>query len=107
MAWTKAKYAAYERSVAEFIEREEITALSTGTWDINEGDQPDDYEGEPWFSWRPCQCCGSDLGGDREYLYGVDKNNDVLQFEICLDCVYYTNYGRLDDMSLMEIEKNA
>lgn len=22
-------------------------------------------DGEPWFSWRPCLCCGSSLGGDR------------------------------------------
>jgi hypothetical protein len=22
---------------------------------------------EPWFSWQPCDGCGSALGGDREY----------------------------------------
>jgi hypothetical protein len=28
-----------------------------------------DPDAEPWFSWSPCEGCGSTLGGDREYGY--------------------------------------
>lgn len=27
----------------------------------------DENDGEPWFSWSACDCCGSTLGGNREY----------------------------------------
>ena len=28
-------------------------------------------EGDPEFSWCPCECCGSHLGGDRHELIAV------------------------------------
>lgn len=27
------------------------------------------------------------------------------EYSICIDCEYYVTYGRLDDMTMMEIEK--
>ena len=30
-------------------------------------DDRDDDEPEPWFSWSPCEGCGSSLGGYREH----------------------------------------
>jgi len=30
-------------------------------------DAEEESDAEPWFSWQPCDGCGSTLGGDREY----------------------------------------
>lgn len=103
---TQEEYAAYEQTVAEFIRREEIDFLSTGTWDYehNPNDaRPENYSDESWFSHYPCECCGTGLGGQREYLYATHQSGMRLQYSICSDCVYYLNYGRLDDMTMMEI----
>jgi hypothetical protein len=27
----------------------------------------DENDPEPWFSWSSCDCCGSTLGGNRQY----------------------------------------
>lgn len=108
---TKTEYAAYEQSVADFIGREHIAYLSTGTEDLHDSNgnlRERDLEGDspsPWFSWRPCKCCGSPLGGNREYLYARHaRTGDLLQYEICTDCVYYITYGHLDDMTMLAIE---
>jgi hypothetical protein len=86
---TKQDYAEYQKSVAKFIARENLSFLSTGT-----DTKPEDEGGnpDPWFSWRPCECCGSPLGGNREYLFAWSGKTRV-QFEICEDCVYYLEYG--------------
>jgi hypothetical protein len=96
---TKQEYAAYEKSVADFITDEEISFLSTGTAEVCGGQDAD-----PWFSWHPCDMCNSALGGNREYLYARDLHGDIVQFEICEDCVYYVNYGRLDDLTMAAIQ---
>jgi hypothetical protein len=103
MAHTAKWYAEYESAVAEFLEREGLSALSTG---CDEHMTPEDEGGDvdPWFSWSPCECCGSHLGGNREYLFARDTNNDIVHFKVCEDCVYYVNYGRLDDSTMAEIE---
>lgn len=92
-------YAEYKQSVAEFIAREQIKFLSTG------GDDPD---AEPWFSWRPCECCGTHLGGNRELLWGIsEETNKAQSYNICEDCVYYVNYGRLDDQTMLRVEQST
>ena len=93
----KQEYEAYQKDVASFIKREGLSFLSTGTNDGENGDI------DPWFSWRPCPCCGSHLGGNREYLWAWSGDTRV-EFEICEDCVYYVNYGRLDDTTMMRVE---
>ena len=59
---------------------------------------------EPYFSWDSCDCCGSTLGGDR---YDVDtyskRDNEVLEFSICSDCLFFAEYGQLDDMTMMDL----
>lgn len=45
-----------------------------------------------FFSWSPCDCCGSTLGGDRFFCRALRKEKDrsVLMrriFQICPDCV--------------------
>jgi len=97
------EYAKYQQNVAEFIQREELSFLSTGTWDYSEGERPEDWCDEPWFSWKPCEMCGCHLGGNREYLYARNAQDEIVTFTICEDCVYYTEYGRLDDQTMMRI----
>jgi len=96
------EYTEYEKDVADFFKREGITNLSS-TYDEETG------EGymEPFFSWSPCECCGSTLGGDREECAGYNPTTKEVHgpFNVCQDCVYYAEYGHLDDMTMMEIEK--
>jgi hypothetical protein len=106
---TAKQYAEYQRNVAAFIAREGLSHLSTGCMPYGEPEteQEDNQDGEPWFSWHACKCCGCALGGMREYLFGQDVNNAVVQFTICEDCVYYVNYGRLDDATMQRVEPQA
>jgi hypothetical protein len=101
---TKAEYTAYEQRVREFIEREGISFLSTSTSEVC---GEDDGNHDPWFSWTWCECCQSRLGGNREYLYARNAEDAIMRFEICEDCVYYINYGRLDDRTMLEIQANG
>lgn len=64
--------------------------------------------GEASFSWSECECCGSSLGGDRHPAHGWLKREGqprlLLHFSVCSDCLFFLNYGQLDDMSMMAIE---
>jgi hypothetical protein len=108
---TKEEYAEYERKFGLWHEQarfpssgdcegcEECTDVYC--YDLQHGRTP---EIEAHFSWEPCEVCGSKLGGDRYPIHSVDANGDILHWEACLDCVYYIEYGRLDDMTMLEIE---
>jgi hypothetical protein len=90
---TKAEYAKYESAVAAFMKREGIANLSS------------DSDSEYSFSWRGCDCCGSDLGGDRIPATGYNRSSKEIQrYTVCSDCIYYAEYGRLDDMTMIEVE---
>jgi len=52
---------------------------------------------EPWFSWSPCECCGSTLGGDRVSAHGVDANGEIIHFSACVDCMCYLANGDLPE----------
>lgn len=53
-----------------------------------------DVYDEGSFTWRPCECCRSPLGGDRYAAHGIDKESDTLvHFEICFDCLMYLANG--------------
>ncbi len=96
---TKSEYAAYEQAVANFMEREGLKSLSTVT--------DEDGESESHFSWSPCVCCGRNEGGEREDCNGYNPTTKMVQdgYAVCMDCVYYAEYGRLDDTTMAEIEK--
>jgi len=126
---TKEDYQLYEAAVATFLEDFEGEP-STGYWECPEcGSEdydncdgcpdPDCYchgpqEIEPYFSWRWCDCCDRNLGGDREDVIGWLKGARELGYpdshrwsgSICVDCLYYLAYGRLDDMTMMRIEES-
>lgn len=46
------------------------------------------------FSWLPCQCCGSTLGGDRFEFFGLKHSSDTPGMKpeslgtCCIDCLY-------------------
>lgn len=86
------EYADYEKEVEEFLKKEGIENLTiTGE--------------EPSFSWCHCDCCRSSLGGDRYNATTWNPTtNEVQEYSICSDCVYYAEYGELDDQIMMEIE---
>lgn len=82
-------YEAYKKEVDEFFKREGIENLST--------------EGEPSFSSWSCDCCGGHLAGDRYNASGYNrKENEVYEYTICQDCMYYAEYGQLDDMTMLD-----
>lgn len=87
----KQQYERYQKRVERFFEAEGITNLSA--------------EGEPYFSHSTCNCCKSNLAGDRYDATGYHpESGEVYNYDICSDCVYYAEYGQLDDMTMMDIE---
>lgn len=98
---TASEYQDYQARVARFFEREgvhnHLSPISDekGNW-------------EEYFSWRPCDCCGSPLGGNRIDVdtYRLANTDVILKFSVCTDCLYYAEYGQLDDMTMMEICKS-
>lgn len=105
------EYAAYEATVADFISREGILGLGashpycpechssfTDSGYCPKGHGHRELFDEPYFSWSPCECCGSSLGGNRQKAFGFHpKNSGIFEYSICENCVYYAEYGRLDD----------
>lgn len=98
------EYQDYQARVAQFFEREgvhnHLSPISDENGNWNE-----------YFSWRPCEVCSSPLGGNRidANTYVVKANGKpgkVVEFSVCVDCLYYVEYGRLDDMTMMEIRKS-
>ena len=88
------KYKEYEARVAHFLKEEGLTSVSS-TGDENE------------FSWTHCECCGSSFGGSRYTVSGyAPETREVFEYEVCDDCLYYLEYGRLDDQTMMDMEEN-
>jgi hypothetical protein len=114
----KREYAEYEAAVKDFFEAEGIANLTSGhiecpdcgsEWQ-DDGECPEgcgnrDCFNEPFFSRSPCDCCGTSLGGDREHATGWNPTTkEIQEYTICTDCVYYAEYGRLDDTTMLEVE---
>lgn len=119
---TKKEYADYESVVAEFFKREGIVNLTGGhvrcpkcdiEWSLEKdvcpkcgGDR--DLVDEPYFSWRSCDCCKAPLGGDREHATGWNPTaNEIREYEVCFDCIYYFGYGVLDDFITLGVEEDG
>jgi hypothetical protein len=93
----KIEYTEYEKAVKAFHERNKLVWPSLCS--------PVDHEASPYFSWKPCECCGRKLGGDREDYNFVPESGELVKASICTDCIYYAAYGCLDDLTMTEIEK--
>ncbi len=117
---TAKEYADYESAVAKFFFLEGISNLSSGHYQCPDCKVEFDDAGicpqcgadreilnEPHFSWRRCDCCNRPLGGDREFATGYNPTTgEVQEYSVCTDCVYYAEYGRLDDMTMMDVEES-
>lgn len=91
---TKSDYAAYCKAVESFLEWNNVKpGCHSPTQDQSEG----------FFSWQPCECCGSTLGGNRETYSFAQTWGGIFEADICQDCVYFLAYGKLDDLTMMEI----
>ena len=47
------------------------------------------------FSWKPCPCCGSKLGGSRHEFTGALKTGEKDTDWLCIDCRDYVEFGEL------------
>lgn len=93
---TKEDYALYQEVVADFFKNEGVTNLSII---YNEEEST-----EPYFSWQNCECCKRSLAGNRYDCNGYNPTTKEIQdYVVCEDCVYYVEYGQLDDMTMMKI----
>jgi hypothetical protein len=94
---TKEGYKKYEENVAVFSKEENLENLSI----INS-------ELDPYFSWRGCECCKSSLGGDRYDCHGYNREEETIQgpYSICIDCIYYNEYGQLDDQTMLDMDND-
>lgn len=91
---TAEDYRKYKRTVDLFVTEFKLSHLSTGN--------------ENHFSWDRCDCCQDGDGGERyDLLAHQEGNSEVVSFSICVDCVYYVNYSRLDDATMLAIEKGG
>lgn len=115
---TKEEYEAYQKTVGSFFATEKITNLTSGHIECpdchcewNDQDKcPECNESrscfdEPFFSNRPCDCCKTYLAGNRCHATGYNpEEKQIQEYDVCEDCVYYAEYGQLDDQTMMEIE---
>ena len=103
---TKSEYAEYDKAVARFLSANHVKPGCYGP-KYNEEEHPGQFE--PFFSWKPCECCNGQLGGNREtYSFAMfNSDGETFDADICTDCVYYLTYGKLDDatMAAMETER--
>jgi hypothetical protein len=112
---TKQEYTEYQERVAHYLTG--LEGVSTGPCPgCSECDLPadaEDYASEPFFSWTPCEICNRTEGGNREPWHAVNPEGhapgegEILHGTCCEDCVYYLNYGRLDDTTMQAVEDAA
>jgi len=94
---TKADYAEYELRAQRFVGAEKIEVHSAKR--DADGDAAD-----PSFSWYPCECCKRHLGGDRYTIVAGPRGGKHFEYDVCVDCYYYLEYGRLDDTTMAALE---
>lgn len=108
---TNHDYSEYERAVARFFERETIGNLSAETGSGESLDHncvicDEAVNVEGYFSSRACECCGRCLGGTRFHATGWSAPDEAAYcYEVCTDCIYYAEYGQLDDMTMLQIDE--
>ena len=67
--------------------------------------EPDECEcpSEPSFAKDPCEICITCFGGDSYDAHGLIDGN-IVHIQVCEDCLYYAEYGRLDDTTMESME---
>ena len=104
----KEEYDLYRTDVETFFRTQGINCLSLSSEeDIDNCECSHCEEGvyiDPFFSWIPCECCMRRLGGDRYHVSGFNPtDNEVYCYSVCIDCLYFAEYGQLDDTTMMEV----
>lgn len=52
---------------------------------------------ESYFSWRKCEICNRNLGGDRDdYVLMIPGSKEHDEYSICLDCRDVIEYGMVE-----------
>lgn len=94
-------------SIADGVEQE--CAKCGGAGQIEPNEREIESAGHAEFSWSACDSCGSRLGGSRHAAHGVFESGamqgKLCHLDVCGDCVQFLNYGQLDDLQMMEMEK--
>ena len=90
-------YESYKAEFAAFMANE---GLSNLTSDSDNADE---------FSTYPCDVCGERRGGQRcqatGYAPGPDHRLPVVnEYTVCVDCMLFAEYGKIDDMSMMDLD---
>lgn len=106
---TPEQYADYEKRFGEVMA--DYDGFSSGSWMQVCSECPSDadyddgicYEAESYFSWHRCDICDSSLGGSRSDSHAF-YNGALIHLRVCSDCVYYAEYGQLDDQTMLELE---
>lgn len=95
---TSQQYREFQEKFAEFMR-------------VNHFDSLHFTDEEGFFSHMPCDCCNrKKSAGTRYTVTGLTETNhgvgimSVETFDICQDCVYFAEYGKLDDATMQEIE---
>ena len=95
---TKGGYARYQRRVRIFMAAEKIEVHSAKC--DTDGDALD-----PSFSWYACECCMRHLGGNRHTIVAGPRKGEKHEYDVCVDCYYYLEYGKRDDATMLRIEE--
>jgi hypothetical protein len=126
---TKKGYVLYVQAFDEFFDRNKVNTMSSAIPPCDKchvalnddgecpkcGKQLGDIDRpESHFSWQACGCCGDTDGGQREnYIaFNIKQKADdpedetEIKVSVCEDCVYFNEYHRLDDMAMLEIDKD-
>ncbi len=112
---TRIEYAEYELAYAWGVTG--LSAVSSGAcsgcneccddYDYNDGTEEFQITPEAWFAKSPCEACGTRWAGNRFPLHGVNDDNSIVHLDVCDDCVYYSEYGRLDDQTMEELSDGS
>lgn len=109
---TKAEYASYQTRVASGNAGLEhlSTGACSGCGECGLSDCPTESERglaeESHFSGRACDLCGCELGGDR-YPAHAFVNNVLVHLDVCSYCLYFVNYGQLDDATMQDMQETT
>lgn len=111
MELNKKNYAWYEQNFKRFMEDRGLTNLSHESGEHGDhhctccGKHVGYNEGH-FYAWG-CDCCGSWQGGTLLFHANgwSEKHKEAMCFRACADCLYYAEYGRLDDQTMLDIEE--
>ncbi len=88
---------------ADYERYKKAFALGTEGFAIVAAKNTEDCHGDN-FSWQSCEICNRQLGGNRKTVCMTNPGHghEVVEVEACGDCVYFAEYGQLDDMTMLD-----